>query len=104
MTLLDEAGRVDSSARPLVDITRTGAAGPPPGGDVSPRRGNSIQKPEGRGAARHSGQRYGIQGFRPTRCRPTSSLLMCYPCVTEDHVVLLDLDRDKYVGRGACSR
>ena len=21
-----------------------------------------------------------------------------YPCVTEDHVVLLDLDRDKYVG------
>ena len=21
-----------------------------------------------------------------------------YPCVTEDHVVLLDLDRDKYIG------
>lgn len=87
---------------PLMDITSSGAATPPPteipGADVSLDTGDSSSKPEGRGAGsplRPTVQQTGIQAD------PMPSYFLAphvYPCVTEDHVVLLDLYRDKYVG------
>jgi transglutaminase superfamily protein len=87
---------------PLVDITHSTGTPPPPteigGTDVSLDTGDSSSKPEGRGAGpplRSTVQHSGIQ----TDPMPTYFLAPhIYPCVTEDHVVLLDLDRDKYVG------
>jgi hypothetical protein len=88
---------------PLVDITHnaTASASPPTeisGTDVSLSTGDSNSKPEGRGAGpplRTTVQQTGIQADP----MPTYFLAPhVYPCVTADHVVLLDLDRDKYVG------
>ena len=81
----------------------TNAATPPPTeipeADVSLDTGDSSSKPEGRGASppllRSTVQHSGIQAD------PMPSYFLAphvYPCVTADHVVLLDLDRDKYVG------
>jgi hypothetical protein len=89
---------------PLVDITHSNSAAsanPPPteipGADVSINTGDSSSKPEGRGASPplRQTQQTGIQAD------PMPSYFLAphvYPCVTDDHVVLLDLDRDKYVG------
>src|SRR5262245_44886099 len=90
---------------PLVDITHSNSGAPTtappteiPGADVSTSTGDSSSKPEGRGASpplRQTVQQTGIQAD------PMPSYFLAphvYPCVTEDHVVLLDLDRDKYVG------
>jgi hypothetical protein len=87
---------------PLVDMTGSGAATPSPteipGADVSLDAGDSNSKPEGRGASpplRPTVQQSGTQAD----AMPSYFLAPhIYPCVTEDHVVLLDLERDKYVG------
>ena len=85
-----------------MDITSTGAANPAPteipGADVSLNTGDSSSKTEGRGASpplRSTVQQSGTQAD----AMPSYFLAPhIYPCVTDDHVVLLDLDRDKYVG------
>jgi hypothetical protein len=89
-----------------VDITHiNGAASPPteiPGADVSSSTttaGDSSSKPEARDASRTP--RAAVQQQSGIQADPMPSYFLAphiYPCVTEDHVVLLDLDRDKYVG------
>jgi transglutaminase superfamily protein len=87
-----------------MDLTHgTGATSPPteiPGTDVSSSTtGDSSSKPDGRGISRSP--RSTVQQPAGTQADPMPSYFLAphvYPCVTEDHVVLLDLAHDKYVG------
>lgn len=88
---------------PRVEMTHsTLTATPPPTemsqADVSISLGDSNLMPEGCGATPLLGPTVQLSG---NQADPMPSYFLAphiYPCVTEGHVVLLDLDRDKYVG------
>lgn len=82
---------------------RRSVATPPPteitGADVSLGAGDSSSKPEGRGGSRPPGSTVQLHSGNQADTMPSYFLAPhVYPCVTQDHLVLLDLEHDKYIG------